>query len=109
MKLLQEEISNDLEWSENFVSQLEEIFIFEGKEYTLEKHGFARFKTFCVESQTDTSAVFLHKSDAETKVKFPFDYELRVIYTLAEKTVKIEFSVVNKTDKTMYFNIGSHE
>ena len=87
----------------------EDKYIFEGKEYTLEKHGFARFKTFQVESKTDTSAVFLHKSDAETKEKFPFDYELRVIYTLAEKTVKIEFSVVNKTDKTMYFNIGSHE
>lgn len=84
-------------------------YIFEGKEYTLEKHGYARFKTFSVESKTDSSVVFLHKSDDETKQKFPFDYELRVFFTLEEKNLKIDYSVINKTDKTMYFNIGSHE
>jgi len=84
-------------------------YLLNGKEYTLEKHGFARFKTFLVESKTDTSIVFLHKSDDETKQKLPFDYELRVIYTLEEKTVKIDYSVKNLNDDTMYFNIGSHE
>jgi len=53
--------------------------------------------------------VFLHKSDDETKEMFPFDYELRVIYTLSEKTLKIDYSVINKSNNTMYFNIGSHE
>ncbi len=84
-------------------------YILDGKEYTLEKHGYIRFKTFEVESKTDSSVVFLHKSDDETKQKFPFDYELRVFFTLDGKTLKIDYSVINKTDKTMYFNIGSHE
>jgi galactose mutarotase-like enzyme len=84
-------------------------YIYDGKEYTLEKHGYIRFKTFEVESKTDSSVVFLHKSDNETKQKFPFDYELRVFFTLEGKTLKIDYSVINKTDKTMYFNIGSHE
>ena len=53
--------------------------------------------------------MFLHKSDAETKESFPFDYELRVIFTLTGKTLKIDYSVKNLSDKTMYFNIGSHE
>lgn len=84
-------------------------YILNGKEYTLQKHGFARFKTFEIESQTDSSVVFLHKSDEETKQCFPFDYELRVIYTLSGKTLKIDYSVKNLTDDTMYFSIGSHE
>lgn len=84
-------------------------YILDGKEYTLQKHGYIRFKTFEVESKTDSSAVFLHKSDAETKESFPFDYELRVIFTLTGKTLKIDYSVKNLSDKTMYFNIGSHE
>ena len=84
-------------------------YIFEGKEYTLEKHGYARFKTFEVESASDTSAVLLHRSDDETKAKFPFDYELRVSYALEGKTLKIDCSVKNLTDGNMYFNIGSHE
>ena len=84
-------------------------YTFNGKEYTLQKHGYARFKTFEIENKTDTSVVFLHKSDDETKKSFPFDYELRVIYKLNEKTLKIDYSVKNLTDGTMYFSIGSHE
>ena len=87
----------------------EDKYTLNGKEYTLQKHGYARFKTFEVESADDTRAVFLHKSDAETKVSFPFDYELRVIYTLSDKTLKLDYEVKNLTDGTMYFSIGSHE
>lgn len=36
---------------------------------------------------------FLHKSDYDTKVQFPFDYELRVIYTLDDKALEIDYSV----------------
>lgn len=84
-------------------------YTLKGKEYTLQKHGYTRSKTFEVENKTDTSVVFLHKSDNQTKLQFPFDYELRVIYTLNEKTLKIDYSVKNLTDNTMYFSIGSHE
>ena len=84
-------------------------YTFNGKEYTLKKHGYARFITFEIENKTDSSVVFLHKSDIDTKKSFPFDYELRVIYTLTDKTVKIDYSVKNLTDGTMYFSIGSHE
>ena len=84
-------------------------YVFNGKEYTLEKHGYARSKTFEVESKPDTNVVFLHKSNDETRLKFPFDYELRVVYTLNEKTLKVDYSVKNQNDDTMYFSIGSHE
>ena len=87
----------------------EDKYILNGKEYTLQKHGYARFKTFEIESKTDTTAVFLHKSDDETKKQFPFNYELRVFYTLENKTLKIDYSVKNLTDGTMCFSIGSHE
>lgn len=84
-------------------------YTFEGKEYTLPKHGYAKNTLFAVESATDTMAVFLHKSNNETKVHFPFDYELRLIYTLDDSSVRIEYKIDNKSDKTMYFSIGSHE
>ncbi len=87
----------------------EDKYILNGKEYTLTKHGYARKKPFEVENQTDNSVVFLQKSNDETKKSFPFDYELRVIFTLADKTLKVDYSVKNLSDETMYFNIGSHE
>ena len=84
-------------------------YTFNGKEYALKKHGYARSTTFEIENKTENSVVFLHKSNEETKLVFPFDYELRVIYTLNEKTLKVDYSVKNLTDNTMYFSIGSHE
>ncbi len=84
-------------------------YILDGKEYPMQKHGYGRFLMFEVESATDTTAVFLHKSDDETKKCFPFDYELRLIYTLDGASVKLEYKVDNTSDKTMYFSIGSHE
>ena len=80
-----------------------------GKEYTLQKHGYARNTLFEVESLAECSVVFLHKSNEQTKKAFPFDYELRVTYSLEQKSLKIDYSVINKSDNTMYFNIGSHE
>lgn len=87
----------------------EDKYILNGKEYKMQKHGYGRFQIFEVENKTDSSAVFLHKSNEETKECFPFDYELRIIYTLEGKSLKIDYSVKNLTDDTMYFNIGSHE
>ncbi len=84
-------------------------YTYKGKEYTLKKHGYARFATFEIEDKTDSSVVFLHKSDEETRKSFPFDYELRVTYTLVDKTVKVGYSVKNLTGGNMYFSIGSHE
>ncbi len=80
-----------------------------GKEYTLTKHGFAKFSMFEVEEATDTSVTFLLRSSDETKVSYPFDFEFRVIYTLSGKALKVDYKVDNKSDDTMYFNVGAHE
>ena len=82
---------------------------FGGKTYTLQKHGYARFMDFEVESVTDTSAVLLHRSNEETKQSYPFDYELRVRYSLEGDSLLIEYLVKNLGEETMYFNIGAHE
>lgn len=85
-------------------------YILKGKEYTIPKHGFAMNTLFEVESVCDTSAVFLLKSDEETKFEgYPFKFELRVIYTLQESSIKVEYRVNNTDNQTMYFSIGSHE
>ncbi len=80
-----------------------------GKEYELPKHGYARRTLFEVESAEETKAVFLHKSNEETKKCFPFDYEMRVIFTLGEKSLKIDYNVKNTGAGDMYFGIGCHE
>lgn len=84
-------------------------YTYEGKEYTLEKHGYARFKEFTAESVSADRAVFLLCSDEESHKSYPFDYELRIIYTLKDNKVEVEYSVKNTGNHEMYFSIGAHE
>ncbi len=87
----------------------EDKFSYEGKEYTLTKHGFAKYKTFSVEEKSETKATFLHISDEETLKAYPFLYEFRVVFELKGDALDITYKVNNKTDGKMYFSIGSHE
>lgn len=84
-------------------------YTFNGKAYTLFKHGYVKFTRFDVESQSESEAVFLHVSNDETRAAYPFDYELRVIFTLTENGLRTVYRVDNKTDGDMYFSIGAHE
>lgn len=84
-------------------------YILEGKEYTLQKHGFTRFLTFELESSDDTSAVFLLKESENTLKQFPYQFELRVIYKLDGKKLSVTYDVKNMSADTMYFSVGAHE
>lgn len=87
----------------------EDKYMFDDKEYNMPKHGYVKNTVFEVESISETKAVFLHKSTEETKKIFPFDYELRVIYSLDGNKISTEYRVSNTGNKSMYFSIGSHE
>ncbi len=84
-------------------------FIFDGKEYTLPRHGFARHSVFETEEASPQKAVFLLRSNPETLKNYPFDFELRVIYTLNDSAINIEYQITNLSKGNMYFSIGSHE
>lgn len=84
-------------------------YILNGKEYTLQKHGYARFSEFEPEKKSDSSATFKLNSNNESLKAYPFNYELRIIYTLIDNAVEVKYSVINKSKETMYFSIGAHE
>ena len=52
---------------------------------------------------------YISKSNEETFKVFPFEYELRVIYTLQNSKVNIEYNIKNLSEKEMYCSIGAHE
>lgn len=87
----------------------DDTYTFEGREYHMTRHGIAKWMVFEVENATDDTATLLLRSSEETKEKYPFDFEFRVSYTLVGNAVEVTFKVDNKSDKTMYFNVGSHE
>lgn len=84
-------------------------FIYEGKTYTMPKHGFARRTEFEVESVGENTATFLLSSKNVPKDNYPFEYEFRIIYTLDGKKLCVEYNIRNLTDGDMYFSVGAHE
>jgi len=84
-------------------------YTFDGKEYEMDMHGFARKSEFSVESSSATSATFLLTANEKTLAMYPFLFELRAKYTLDENKLIVEYITKNTDTKKMYFSVGSHE
>lgn len=84
-------------------------FIFDGKEYILGKHGYARTSEFEIESVQSDRAVFKLSSNEETLKKYPFKYDFRITYSLEGSKIKVEYALSNKGEGDMYFSVGAHE
>lgn len=81
---------------------------YEGNEYHLSRHGFARDMEFDLIQKSENSAVFSLKSSIETRKVFPFDFELQIRYLLDEYKLNIEYKVFNKNEGLLPFSIGAH-
>ena len=84
----------------------DDLYRLDGQEYTMPKHGYVRQLEWEVESAEAEKAVFLMK---EKHDGFPFDYELRMCYELADNSIRISASVKNLDSRTFVYGIGSHE
>lgn len=83
-------------------------YTFNGKNYHLSRHGFARDKTFEVEFHGEDKATFLLKPDAESSENYPFNYHFRLHYALINNTLSVTYDVFNLSDADMYFSVGGH-
>lgn len=91
-----------------FVGKLKENqYTYKGQTYKMSQHGFARDMTFEVEETTTDSATFLLSSNADTLINYPFEFEFRISYQLADNDLKITYKVTTKSEE-MYFGVGGH-
>lgn len=81
---------------------------YEGKEYYLSRHGFAREMEFQLIEKSENSATFSLTSSTETRKVYPFDFELQICYSLEEKKLNIDYKVINNNDSILPFSIGAH-
>ena len=86
----------------------ENLYRFEGQEYTLPRHGFARDRAFIVEKSNENSLTFLLTHDENTLKIYPFKFEFRLVYTLENNALKVTYSVKNIGNNKMYFSVGGH-
>ncbi len=83
-------------------------YSFEGKSYTLNRHGFARESMFVVSAKTNNSISFLLQSDEATLALYPFHFHFIVTYTLVQYSLEVNYLVKNTGDQNMYFSVGAH-
>lgn len=79
-----------------------------GKACSMKRHGVARISPFEVYEQYKNSITFIQKASDESKKLFPFDYELKIKYTIVESTVTNEYIITNTGKDKMPFVIGGH-
>jgi len=83
-------------------------YTYQGKSYQLPRHGFARDMEFEVEKQSAREITFLLKSNAETRINYPFDFEFRIRYQLMGDELSTEYIVSNTGTGILLFSVGGH-
>jgi galactose mutarotase-like enzyme len=81
---------------------------FNGQNYTLPRHGFARDYEFKVISQEPEKVVFSLQENIATLAVYPFNFELQVGYTLIKNELVVSYLIKNNNQITMPFSIGGH-
>lgn len=81
---------------------------YNGNEYALGQHGFARDSEFTLFEQTESKLSFTLESDDETLKKYPFKFKLTCSFELINNRIVVGWNVENTDDKTIYFSIGAH-
>lgn len=81
---------------------------YNGKEYALGQHGFARDSEFTLIEQSENKLVFALESNEETLTKYPFKFRLICSFELENDKIIVGWKVENTDDKTIHFSIGAH-
>ena len=75
---------------------------------TLGRHGLARDYEHEVLEAADDHVTFELRASDETRARFPFDFALRMTYTVRGTTLEQAFEVENTGDVTLPFVVGGH-
>jgi len=84
------------------------LYMYDGKQYSLKNHGFARRSKFTLVDKTERMVAFSLCDSAETRNVYPFEFELIVKYELSGPSVRTGFQVINRSAGDMFFSIGGH-
>ena len=83
-------------------------YTYQGKEYEMGQHGFARKSTFAVKEANDGYIKFELRAGEDTKKSYPFEFTLTAEYTLTGRELKADFTVINENREVMPYMFGWH-
>ncbi len=83
-------------------------YTYKGKEYSMIIHGFAKKSTFKVVEHTPEKVVMELTANDVTRAQYPFEFVLRIIYTLEKDKITQTYFVENTDTKELIFTCGGH-
>ena len=83
-------------------------FSYKGREYPMEKHGFAKISEFEATEITESSLTLVLKSNDTTLAIYPFDFTLTAKYALRENSLVASYTVENSGMQIMPYMFGWH-
>ena len=83
-------------------------YMYEGKKYEMELHGFVRRREFTVVDQRDDAITFEFKADEQSLAIYPFDFTFRVTYAFDGDKLVNKFTVVNNGESVLPYAVGGH-
>ena len=75
---------------------------------SLARHGLARLNQFEVVEQSPSSVTLQIKSTEETRKAYPYDFELKLIFSVAGDTLTQTYEVTNPANIVLPFALGAH-
>lgn len=83
-------------------------YIFDGENFSLSRHGFARDNIFKMVKNSGKEIVFKLENSPKTLQNYPFKFCFLVKYEVVKNSLITTFYVKNEDEKTMYFSLGAH-
>lgn len=75
---------------------------------SLARHGLARLNLFEVVEQSTSSVTLQLKSTEETRKAYPYDFELKLIFSVDGDTLTQTYEVTNPANVVLPFTLGAH-
>ncbi|CDN10093.1 hypothetical protein RintRC_0184 [Richelia intracellularis] len=82
-------------------------YTYQGKQYTLKQHGFARDLPWNVDSSGTKFVVKLNSTE-QTRAVYPFDFQLIFTYKIQGNALEIHQEYTNLSSEPMPFSAGFH-
>src|SRR3978361_371644 len=76
------------------------VITVDGVRHPMPVHGFAAQSVFEIEQRSEDEVRFTLRDSAETRVFYPFGFELSVVYRLEPEALGVEILVANTGDST---------
>ncbi len=81
---------------------------FEGRSYTLGRHGFARRRRFEWLEREAAGCRLLLRDDDRTREVYPFAFELEIGYAVTGAQLTIEYLIRNTGERSLPASVGGH-